>query len=154
MRFFPRSRLIMALVLAVLGAAAIWSWLQWTLLSRMDDTPDNVGNTAIAILFLLTLPGAVAGLIALVGAALLPWRPRSGGVLGTVALAIAILHALFFGAGNIGLLGECSKLPRGCGDEWQNIGWSAAGLLLSAYLVVALLKVSGLAGQARSAGSG
>ena len=140
MSLFPRSRLLVAAVLAVIGAAGIWSWTRWAFMP-MDDTPDNIGNTAVAFFFLLSLPAAVAGALAGLGAALLPWRMMAGRVVGTIALGIGVFYALALGADNLFGFDACSQLPRGCGDEWRNVGWAAGALALSAYLIVALWKV-------------
>jgi len=156
MRIFPRSRLVIALMLLTLIGVSVWSWFHWALnaLPPMSDTPDDIGNTAIAVLFVLYLaPSVAAALVALAGAALLAAlrRPLAGAICGTVALMVVILQAVYFGGANIAGLLVCRDMSRPCSDEWQNIGWAAAGLVLSVYLIIALWKANSTSARVRSA---
>ena len=144
---FPRSPRVLALMLLALIGASVWSWLRWALnaLPAMSDTPDDIGNTAIAVLFALYLaPSVVAALLAVAGAALLAplRRPLAGAICGTVALAVVILQAVVVVGANIAQLLVCRDIARPCSDEWHSIGWTALGLALAGYLLAAVWKAA------------
>jgi hypothetical protein len=137
MRLAPRSRIPVVAALVLLGAAAAAHWIYW-LTRPTSDIPGNIGDSAVGFFVLIYMPSALAGIAAIVGGGLMLRWLRAGQIVATIALSVAILHAAYWFAVNLALLGECAKLPRGCGDEWENIGWGAAGLVVSAYLVVAV----------------
>lgn len=151
MRLVPRSRLPVAVLLCLLGAAAVGHWLYWLLVpaSGWDVTDSAVG----AMVFLFA-PPAAAGVALVVGGGLMARWVVPGRIIATVGLGLAILYAVYWAAFVIMALEACAALPGGCGREWRIIAAAALALAVAVYLLIAVWRIGASRARPETASSG
>lgn len=127
---FLRSPIPIAILLIVLGAYTI---VPAILAGR--DLPfgfrSGVFSAPALLMLFVTLPLALAGLLAIAGSVLMLRRRRLGRLLATVGVAIVVLYPLASAALNLSSIGTCGPAPRDCANRWFSVVTSlgAAGIL-------------------------
>ena len=127
---FLRSPIPIAIVLIVLGALTT---LPAILAGRTLPVEFRIGVFSAPALLMLfvTLPLALAGLLAVTGGVLMLRRKRTGRILATIGVAIVVLYPLAAAGLIIDSIGSCGPAPRDCANRWFNVvtNLGAAGVL-------------------------
>lgn len=127
---FLRSPIPIAILLIVLGALTT---LPAILVGRMLPAGVQIGEftTPALLMLFVTIPLAIAGLLAMAGGILVLRRKRIGRILATIAVAIVVLYPLAATALTLAGIESCGPAPRDCANRWFSVvtGSGAAAIL-------------------------
>lgn len=152
---FLRSPLPIAIVLIVLGALTT---LPAILAARILPVSFQIGVFSAPALLMLfvTLPLALAGLLAMTGGVLVLRRRRIGRILATIGIAIVVLYPLAATGLIVDSIGSCGPAPRDCANRWFNVvtNLGAAGILACLITAVWYARLERRAGHPNPSNAG